>query len=81
MLDRLDRMLLVVRDRAKAAETFARVLAAKPVREAVDGEPVLAQGWRAEVVGQLLDDLLAGKVAIRIEDPHSDQPFSFEGAS
>lgn len=34
MLERLDRMLLAVRDREKAAETFARVLAAKPVREA-----------------------------------------------
>jgi ribonuclease D len=38
----------------------------------------LAQGWRAEVVGQLLDDLLAGKVSIRIRDPRSDQPLAFE---
>lgn len=40
--------------------------------------PVLAQGWRAEVVGQLLDDLLAGKVSIRIRDPRAEQPLSFE---
>ncbi len=55
-----------------------RDLIAWRLGETTNGEPVLAQGWRAEVVGQLLDDLLAGKVAIRIEDPHSDQPFSFE---
>ncbi|MBX9791322.1 MAG: HRDC domain-containing protein [Pirellulales bacterium] len=40
--------------------------------------PVLARGWRAEVVGQLLDDLLAGKTAIRIRDPRSDEPLAFE---
>ena len=40
--------------------------------------PLLAQGWRAEVVGHLLEDLLAGKVSIRIQDPASDQPLAFE---
>jgi ribonuclease D len=40
--------------------------------------PALAQGWRAEVVGQLLDDLLAGKVSIRIRDPRAEQPLAFE---
>jgi ribonuclease D len=40
--------------------------------------PALMRGWRARVVGQLLDDLLAGKVAIRIQDPLSDHPLSFE---
>ncbi len=44
-----------------------------------DGQlPALTQGWRAEVVGELLDDLMAGKVAIRIHDPKSDQPLEFE---
>ena len=42
------------------------------------GRPVLANGWRAEVVGQVLDDLLAGRLAIRIADPHSDQPLVFD---
>ncbi len=42
--------------------------------------PVLAQGWRAEVVGHLLDDLLAGKVSIRIRDPRAEQPLAFERA-
>lgn len=43
-----------------------------------DEPPVLAQGWRAEVVGHLLDDLLAGKVSIRIRDPRAEQPLAFE---
>lgn len=43
-----------------------------------DGPPVLARGWRAEVVGHLLDELLTGKMAIRIADPRSDKPLSFE---
>ena len=40
--------------------------------------PRLARGWRAQVVGHTFDDLLAGKVAIRIEDPTSDHPLVFE---
>jgi len=43
-----------------------------------DEPPRLACGWRAEVVGQSIDDLLAGKVSIRIVDPRSDQPLIFE---
>lgn len=43
-----------------------------------DGPPVLMQGWRAQVVGRALDDLLAGRLAIRIQDPASEQPLSFE---
>ncbi|MCC7086346.1 MAG: ribonuclease D [Pirellulales bacterium] len=42
--------------------------------------PALAQGWRAEVVGGLIDDLLAGKLSIRITDPMSDHPLVFEQA-
>jgi ribonuclease D len=40
--------------------------------------PGLAQGWRAELVGRLFDDLLAGKTAIRIAEPTSDHPLVFE---
>lgn len=40
--------------------------------------PRLARGWRAEIVGQLFDDLLAGKKAIRIGDPGSEYPLLFE---
>ncbi len=42
------------------------------------GVPTLARGWRAEVVGQVIDRLLDGKLAIRITDPNSNQPLSFE---
>lgn len=42
------------------------------------GPPLLATGWRAEVVGRLLDDLIAGKVSIRIRDPRAEQPLAFE---
>lgn len=43
-----------------------------------DPLPALAQGWRAEVVGSLIDDLLSGKTAIRIVNPKSEQPLKFE---
>lgn len=42
--------------------------------------PQLARGWRAEVIGSQLDDLLAGKTSIRIVDPKSDEPLAFEGS-
>jgi ribonuclease D len=42
--------------------------------------PSLALGWRAEVVGSLIDDLLSGKLSIRITDPLSDHPLVFEQA-
>ena len=41
-------------------------------------DPALACGWRATVVGQLLEDLLSGKVSIRIQDPNAQQPLVFE---
>ena len=40
--------------------------------------PLLARGWRAEVVGQVIDHLLAGDLAIRIGDPLADEPLEFE---
>ncbi len=43
-----------------------------------DDPPALAQGWREEVVGHVIEDLLRGKLAIRITDPVSDHPLSFE---
>lgn len=45
-----------------------------------DRPPRLAQGWRAEVVGNLFEDLLAGKKSIRIADPISEHPLRFEDA-
>ncbi len=47
----------------------------------VGGIPALAKGWREEVVGHLIDDLLRGKTSIRIADPLSDEPLVFEPAA
>jgi ribonuclease D len=40
--------------------------------------PLLAGGWRATLVGHLIEDLLAGKKSIRIEDPLSEHPLAFD---
>lgn len=40
--------------------------------------PQLARGWRAEFVGRLFDDLIAGKLSVRLGDPKSDHPLVFE---
>ncbi|MGW8257290.1 MAG: ribonuclease D [Thermoguttaceae bacterium] len=40
--------------------------------------PRLAQGWRAEFVGRLFEDLISGKMAVRITDPLAEMPLSFE---
>jgi ribonuclease D len=40
--------------------------------------PSLLQGWRAELVGNLLDDLLSGKKSIRIADPKNEDPLAFD---
>jgi ribonuclease D len=38
----------------------------------------LARGWRAELVGHLIDELLLGKKSIRIVDPLSEHPLAFD---
>lgn len=40
--------------------------------------PLLARGWRAEVVGRLFEDLLAGKKAVRINNPRAAHPLVIE---
>lgn len=45
---------------------------------ASDDPPALTQGWRAELIGSLIDDLLAGKKSIRISDPKSTEPLEFD---
>ena len=40
--------------------------------------PRLAQGWRAEVCGDLLADVLDGKVRFRVGDRNSEHPLVFE---
>jgi ribonuclease D len=42
-----------------------------------DEVPLLAKGWRAEVVGQVIDHLLAGETAIQIVDPLAEEPLAF----
>jgi ribonuclease D len=42
--------------------------------------PLLAQGWRAELVGRVIDDLLEGRLVMRVHDPFADQPLIFEPA-
>jgi ribonuclease D len=43
-----------------------------------DELPLLATGWRAELVGHLIEELLAGRKSIRIEDPLSEHPLAFD---
>ena len=40
--------------------------------------PQLARGWRAEFVGRLFDDLLAGKLSVHVAEPKSDHPLAFQ---
>lgn len=43
-----------------------------------DGEPPrLMQGWRADVCGELFKEVLDGKIAFRVADPHSEHPLKF----
>ena len=40
--------------------------------------PLLLRGWRAELVGNLLDELLTGRRSIRIRNAKSDDPLAFD---
>ena len=40
--------------------------------------PVLLQGWRADLCGRLLLDVLEGRVALRVVDPRSEFPVALE---
>lgn len=40
--------------------------------------PTLAQGWRADLVGNVIDDLLAGKKSIRITNAKAADPLVFD---
>lgn len=43
--------------------------------------PLLATGWRSQVVGALFEDVLAGRLSIRVGDPHSDYPLVIDRPS
>lgn len=53
-------------------------LAWRTTPERYEQPPLLARGWRAEVVGRLLEDLLSGKKVIRVADAQSETPLVFE---
>lgn len=40
--------------------------------------PRLTTGWRAEVCGNLLTDVLDGRITLRVADPQSEHPLIFE---
>jgi ribonuclease D len=40
--------------------------------------PKLTQGWRAELCGELLTDVLDGRIALRVNDPKAEYPLVFE---
>ncbi|MFM7929198.1 MAG: ribonuclease D, partial [Pirellula sp.] len=42
-----------------------------------DSPPALLTGWRADLVGHELDELLAGKLAIVLDNPKSHIPIKF----
>lgn len=42
--------------------------------------PTLAEGWRAEMCGRLLLDVLDGRTALRVVDPESEFPVALESA-
>lgn len=39
--------------------------------------PALAQGWRAEVIGSRIDEIISGKLAVRVARPKADDPLGF----
>jgi ribonuclease D len=41
-------------------------------------KPSLIQGWRASLCGELLLDVLEGKLALRVTDPESEYPVALE---
>lgn len=45
--------------------------------EGAPQEPSLAVGWRSQIVGRRIDDLLSGHTAIVIDNPLADQPLAF----
>ena len=47
-------------------------------KEDINPPPKMLKGWRAEVCGDLLLDVLDGKISFRVADPSADNPLVFE---
>ena len=41
-----------------------------------ESPPELSKGWRSDIVGKQLEDILSGKSALRVDDPLSEIPLS-----
>ena len=41
-------------------------------------KPALASGWRSEMIGKLIERVLDGTIAIRVDDPKSEEPLKLE---
>ena len=70
----LCRQLEIAPSLVGTASDMRELLAWKLSHGKDDPPPALTQGWRAEVVGNLIDDLLAGRASLRISDLKSRDP-------
>ena len=70
----LCRQLEIAPSLVGTASDMRELLAYKLGHGQDDTPPALLCGWRAEVVGDLIDDLLAGKASLRISDLTSRDP-------
>jgi len=43
-----------------------------------DQPPSLAKGWRAEVIGRTIEELLDGTLTVKIGNPRADEPLEFQ---
>jgi len=48
------------------------------LNDSADQPPALSCGWRSEVVGHTIEDLLSGRLVIRVSDPLAEHPLIFE---
>jgi ribonuclease D len=70
----LCRQLEIAPSLVGTASDMRELLAYKLGHGQDEAPPTLTTGWRAEVVGDLIDDLLAGKASLRISDLTSRDP-------
>ena len=70
----LCRQLEIAPSLVGTASDMRELLAYKLGHGKDDTPPALTCGWRAEVVGDLIDDLLAGQASLRISDLKSRDP-------